>query len=215
MIDAIAFDLDGTLIDRKRAAARYWRAVVEQYPDIADDELEGFIGLDTGEPGCGAQIRRYLVDSGLSAYRPGLVQYINYTFPTRIVDHLAADPGVRPMLERLARRYKLALITNGRSQTQRRKIAAAGLAELMDCVVISGAVGLAKPDPAIFRLAAQRLGVEPGRVMMVGDDLKRDILGAASAGMQTAWVRPDKQAKPNAAIGLNLSTVLELERAFL
>jgi epoxide hydrolase-like predicted phosphatase len=56
------------------------------------------------------------------------------------------------------------------------------LAELFDAVVISAEVGLHKPQPEIFRLAADRLGVEPERCVFV-DDLRENIEGAEAVGM--------------------------------
>lgn len=57
-----------------------------------------------------------------------------------------------------------------------------GWDELFDVVVISGEVGLRKPDPAIYALAADRLGLRPAEVVFV-DDLAPNVRGAAAAGM--------------------------------
>jgi putative hydrolase of the HAD superfamily len=54
-------------------------------------------------------------------------------------------------------------------------------------VLVSEAEGLRKPDPLIFRRAAERLGVEAGECLFVGDNPEIDIIGAAAAGMQTAF----------------------------
>ncbi|WP_245775938.1 HAD-IA family hydrolase [Saccharopolyspora flava] len=56
------------------------------------------------------------------------------------------------------------------------------LAEGFDSVVLSGAVGFAKPDAEIYRLAARRLGLEPGECVFV-DDLRRNVDGAVATGM--------------------------------
>ena len=56
------------------------------------------------------------------------------------------------------------------------------LAELFDVMVISGEVGLRKPDPEIYRLTVARLGVEPGECVFV-DDLSPNVRGAAAVGM--------------------------------
>jgi putative hydrolase of the HAD superfamily len=53
---------------------------------------------------------------------------------------------------------------------------------LFDAVVISGEVGLRKPDPAIYALAAQRLGLPPEQIVFV-DDLRPNVRAAAAAGM--------------------------------
>jgi putative hydrolase of the HAD superfamily len=49
-------------------------------------------------------------------------------------------------------------------------------------------VRLSKPDPAIFLCAADRLGLPPSSIMMVGDSFDRDIRPAKTVGMQTAWL---------------------------
>jgi putative hydrolase of the HAD superfamily len=54
--------------------------------------------------------------------------------------------------------------------------------ELFDTIVLSGIAGVAKPDPEAFRLVAERLGVPVERCVFV-DDLRRNVLGAAAAGM--------------------------------
>lgn len=57
------------------------------------------------------------------------------------------------------------------------------LAELFDSVVISGEVGMRKPDPAVFRLAAERLGLTPGRCVFV-DDFQPNVEAAGTIGMR-------------------------------
>jgi putative hydrolase of the HAD superfamily len=64
-----------------------------------------------------------------------------------------------------------------------------GLGTQLDFVIASGAVGLSKPDPAFFRLAATRSGVPPAEALMVGDSYRADIQGAASAGMDGILIR--------------------------
>ncbi|MEO8639082.1 MAG: HAD-IA family hydrolase [Chloroflexota bacterium] len=64
-----------------------------------------------------------------------------------------------------------------------------GLGAELDFVIASGAVGLSKPDPAIFRLAATRAGVPPAQALMVGDSYRADIEGAESAGMDGILIR--------------------------
>jgi putative hydrolase of the HAD superfamily len=55
-------------------------------------------------------------------------------------------------------------------------------------VVISEAAGVAKPDPAIFRLALDQLGCEPGEAWFVGDHPVNDALGASAAGLRGIWL---------------------------
>ncbi len=62
------------------------------------------------------------------------------------------------------------------------QLADPALPEAFDAVVLSGVVGFAKPDAEIYRLAARRLGLEPGECVFV-DDLRRNVDGAVDAGM--------------------------------
>jgi putative hydrolase of the HAD superfamily len=62
-------------------------------------------------------------------------------------------------------------------------------ATLIDVPVFSCAVGLRKPDPRIYALAAERLGVGPAECLFVGDGSSRELSGALAAGMQAVLVR--------------------------
>lgn len=98
-------------------------------------------------------------------------------------------PGVAELLAGLrAAGMKLGLITNGFVETHREKIEVLGLAASFDTVLIADDVGLLKPDPEIFLLAARRLGVAPERCVMVGDRFERDVAGAHAAGMRAVWL---------------------------
>ena len=85
-------------------------------------------------------------------------------------------------------RIPLALITNGASDTQRDKLSAVGIGEWFDTVVISGEVGLAKPDPRIFEVALEALGLGRDGVWHVGDSLAADVAGAKAAGVTAVWL---------------------------
>lgn len=64
-----------------------------------------------------------------------------------------------------------------------------GLDGLFEEVIESAAVGIRKPDPRIFRLGTEALGLEPEDVMVVGDSFTNDIVPAAEAGCRTAWLK--------------------------
>ncbi len=96
--------------------------------------------------------------------------------------------GADAVVRGLAEHHRLALLTNGPPDVQRHKIEATGLADCFEVVVVSGEVGAAKPDPAVFSLVLDRLGTEPGSTVMVGDNWARDVLGALGAGWSAVWV---------------------------
>jgi FMN phosphatase YigB (HAD superfamily) len=89
---------------------------------------------------------------------------------------------------------RLALVTNGPSDFQRDKLAAVGLIDVFDAIVISGECGVAKPDAAIFRLALERLGAEPEDVWHIGDSISTDVVGAKKAGLSAVWLNRQGRA---------------------
>lgn len=67
-------------------------------------------------------------------------------------------------------------------------LAQVGLAGALDTVVVSAAVGAAKPDPRIFRVALERLRCDAGEALMVGDSLETDIVGARQVGVRAILI---------------------------
>lgn len=99
--------------------------------------------------------------------------------------------GAEEVVATLARHHGLLLITNGLAGVQRPRFAASTIGGAFEATVISEEVGIAKPDPAIFEIALDRVGRPPkDRVLMVGDNLGSDILGGARAGLDTCWYNP-------------------------
>jgi putative hydrolase of the HAD superfamily len=95
---------------------------------------------------------------------------------------------------------RLALITNGASDTQRDKLQALGIETSFDVIVISGEVGIAKPDAYPFELALSQLALPPERVWHIGDNLVTDVSGAKAASLRAVWVnrngRPRQASEP-------------------
>ena len=85
------------------------------------------------------------------------------------------------------RGYHIGVIANQAAGTAER-LRAWGLLTHIDLVVASAEEGVAKPDPAIFRIALERAGCEPGEAVMIGDRLDNDVAPAKAVGMRTIWL---------------------------
>jgi REG-2-like HAD superfamily hydrolase len=93
-------------------------------------------------------------------------------------------------LDELRRRgYRLGVISNADGRAEE-ALDAVGLRPHFELVVDSGLVGIDKPDPRIFQLAAERMGVQPHEAVYVGDIYEIDVLGARTAGMQAILIDP-------------------------
>jgi HAD superfamily hydrolase (TIGR01549 family) len=97
-------------------------------------------------------------------------------------------PGCRPVLRRLAARYRLGVVTNGIDRVQRSRLSASGLAPLFETVVTSQGCGYAKPDPRILHVALDALRVSPRHAVYVGDDPAVDGAAARAAGVSFVWI---------------------------
>jgi HAD superfamily hydrolase (TIGR01509 family) len=95
-----------------------------------------------------------------------------------------AVPGTREMLEGLrAAGLRLAVISNADGRVAR-YLATAGLVDCFELIVDSAIEGIEKPDPRIFRVACERMGVAPEETVYVGDTFEVDVLGALAAGIR-------------------------------
>lgn len=108
------------------------------------------------------------------------------------------------------RGLKLGIVSNGEAALQWSNIDALGLRERMDVVLISQEQGLRKPDAAIFRRAAERLGAPPDDCVFVGDNPVTDVLGARNAGMQAVWLENGLPWPDGEATGPSIRRLSEL-----
>lgn len=106
-------------------------------------------------------------------------------------------PGAEDALQALSQKYKLYLASNGNTDTQRSRIALAGIEKYFEAIFISGEVGVNKPDKGFFdHCFAKMEGFDPQKALIVGDSLSSDILGGKNAGISTCWVNPGHKVAP-------------------
>lgn len=103
-------------------------------------------------------------------------------------DRWSAYADVRPAFERMkARGLRVGIISNWDSRLVG-LLGGLGFDDVLDDIVSSADVGLHKPDPRIFELACERIGVEPAQAAHVGDHHYADILGASAVGMRAVLI---------------------------
>ncbi|ALN55896.1 haloacid dehalogenase-like hydrolase [Lysobacter enzymogenes] len=111
---------------------------------------------------------------------------LEQTYWRTFLSHCELFPGVREFLQALrSSGIGTAIITDLTSQIQFRKIIYFGLDDCFDYVVTSEEAGADKPQEAPFRLAIDKLGIDPARIWMIGDHPVNDIAGARPFGIST------------------------------
>jgi putative hydrolase of the HAD superfamily len=192
-IGAVVFDLDGTLLDRRRS-----------FDQFARDQWHRFAHVlhSTGQE----QYVQTLVECDRDGYGPRKELYAGliaqFELPPALAETLLNDyragfpsacllfPDAAQTLSSLrAAGLKLGLVTNGSVRMQSSKLACLALSPLFDTILISDAEGIAKPDRQIFRRALERLNVNAAQAVFVGDHPEIDVAGARAASMRAIWRR--------------------------
>ena len=91
------------------------------------------------------------------------------------------------MLEKLSQDYPLAVVSNFYGNLDA-VLEDFGLRRFFTAVIESARAGVRKPDPAIFRLGAEALGLPPAQILAIGDSMDKDIIPAAATGCRTLLI---------------------------
>jgi HAD superfamily hydrolase (TIGR01509 family) len=134
-------------------------------------------------------------------------------YSAAFVAELPAPDDVGPLLERLARGHRLAILSNWPlAATIDRYVAAKGWDRHFRAIVVSQRVGTIKPHPAIFAAALGALGgPRPNAVLHVGDDWAADVVGAKQAGWRAAYLNRRPGDSPLPSSDRNARAVPDLE----
>ena len=145
-------------------------------------------------------------------------------FPSRLGEHYLAHsphqkaliPGTLDVLEALrARGHRMWVLTNGFDEVQHLKMDNCNLTPFFKGVYTSDALEVKKPNPQAYRLAAERAGLSAAEfetVVMVGDSLESDVLGAQQVGWRGVHFAPSGERHPEAWRTVrSLSELLDLE----
>lgn len=122
-------------------------------------------------------------------------------------------PGAKEAVERLSKKYKLYLASNGTAVVQERRLASAGIAPFFKEIFISQHIGANKPAKEFFDYCFDHIeDFDPAKAIIVGDSLSSDILGGINAGIRTCWINPKhKSADPHIQPDYIIENITQLE----
>ncbi len=199
-IRAVFFDFDDTLDDRDPAFRQGLSAFLHHYyPSLSPAghtaRLEEMFRYQRGEYGniidYPTLIRHFL--TLWPAEIPADPERALWRFYHGFAAGGTLHPDVLPTLTALRKRgYLVGIITNGNRIPQTCKMDHSGLRPYVDLLILAGEEGVQKPDPALFRLAAARLGVPPSACLYVGDHPDNDLRGAQNAGFKAVGKLADR-----------------------
>jgi putative hydrolase of the HAD superfamily len=190
MIKAICFDLDGTLVDY-HGDFRNWLLQGATKLGVPQPLLEKFMAATS-------QYTRSLADSleitkaalaDIGMASPHDLEQLSKEGAQRYAADIQFTDSAERLLEFLRQRnVPLAVITNGPADMQRAALQKVEIETYFKAVLVSGELGIRKPDARIFQTACEGLLVQPEYCLMAGDNLTADVEGAKSIGMQAVWI---------------------------
>ena len=181
----LLLSLDDTLVDRA-GAFRGWATEFLRYIGAPDYDLDWLLSVDADGMGSvwdvaeGLRERYRLRVSGIDMVeeiRGGVMERLRLDPLIACALSIAEDAGWVPVV-----------VTNGDTHLQEAKLRRTGLDRYLADWVISEDVGVRKPNPRIFTIAAERARMRLGGAWVIGDSPEADIGGAEAAGLHSAWL---------------------------
>ncbi|SDB84019.1 putative hydrolase of the HAD superfamily [Pelagirhabdus alkalitolerans] len=204
----IIFDVDDTLYDQAQSFHDTFKALIddtysydeidriyrtsrEYSEDLFDQSEKGEISVLDWQTG---RISKALFDYGIEIDdKKALAFHERYK---EAQANITLFPEVKRLLEQLSQKpVRLAVLTNGEEKHQRMKITQLDLTRWIpnDHIFISGAYGVAKPHPDIFKHVEEAIDARSEACVYVGDSFEKDIIGAKQVGWQAVWMNHRKR----------------------
>lgn len=179
-VSGVIFDLDDTLYSEKDYVKSGYKAIAEQFPEIEDAERKLWNAFLNGEKA----IDNVFASTGMEGKKAVALQIYRGHMPT-----IELYEGVANMLHRIKESgKKIGLITDGRPEGQRNKIASLKLR--VDEIIVTdelGGIQYRKPNAKAFELMKERMQMDYKRMIYIGDNISKDFIAPEKLGMKTIY----------------------------
>ncbi len=193
MYRAIFIDIDDTLLDYIPCCREAFEFALPEHPEYFDlfFEISGRLfseakhGLHTIAEVMELYPKEFIAAIG---YPPEAVDPFKHAFRAAWGKTHTLVPGAKEMLENLqAKGYRLFAASNSFGHLQRNRLENAGILPYFEDTYISMDIGYDKPDIRFYQEALRRCGLQPHEVLMIGDSMTTDVIGAQKAGMDALF----------------------------
>lgn len=196
MIKLVLFDLDGTLYSYEAANRAAERALLEQIStSLGMSDADARALLASAKKRVKLRLGNVASSHNRLLYMQELcelakVSPLQYALPfynvywDAMLERMEPFPYVLPLFEELkTRRVQIGILTDLTAHIQYRKIERLGLGHYIDYFTTSEEAGEEKPSPLAFARALEKTPFTAGEVLMVGDDMEKDVRGAVEQGI--------------------------------
>ena len=222
MIEFLFLDLDDTILDFRKAEKLAIRKTIESFGAVVTDEILHRYHLInkahwemlergelTREEVLTGRFAVLFAELGISVDAAACARAYEKNLS---IGHYFL-PGAEEAVDRLSKKYRLFLVSNGTAIVQKGRMTSANLYRFFEKVYVSQEIGHNKPSKAYFDACFARIpDFDPSKSMIVGDSLTSDILGGINAGIATCWVNPEKApARPDITPDYQIESIAQLE----
>jgi putative hydrolase of the HAD superfamily len=222
MLKAVIFDIDDTLYSYKQANKRAMERMKlfimmelgipmeefeQDYHRLMQEQLQ-ICGSNAGCHSRAIRFQRMMEERGLPL-RYGA--QLNDLYWEIMMDEMTPAEGAAQLLDGLRERgLRLGVGSDMTADWQIKKLDKLGLLDKLDFIVTSEEAGVEKPELKLFQLCAKKAGCAMEECLFVGDNLKKDVLGALNAGMDAVWVQPEESLRAEHPNVKSVSALKEL-----
>lgn len=221
--DYLLFDADDTLLDFKKSEEISFKIVLEKngisgdikkyyhsYMQINDDLWDRHaLGLISKDFLKVERFKKLLEENHLEGNAHQMGEDYLHTLP----DQVFLLEGTLDLLENLHKKIPLIMVTNGIGVVQHKRLDNIGLKPFFDHIIVSEECGFTKPDKRIFQYTFDLLNIphHSTNVLMVGDKLETDILGAQNMGIDSCWLNSNQVANTTSIVPTyEIKNIIEL-----
>src|SRR5262249_36667396 len=179
------------------ALTAFWQALLSVSDEMARARAYDHVELPSRE-----RFRRALERMGCDDDRQAeAAVHLSRAHMALIAAATVFPPAHAALVKDLRGRYRLGVVSNfDDAATAYEILLRHGIAPALDAVVVSEAIGLRKPHPAVVRAGVRGLGLAPAEVLFVGDTFAEDVAGAHAAGVDAVWIAGSNRVVPDGPV---------------
>lgn len=201
MIRTVCFDIDNTMYDYTSSNSIAMLAIEKYGREKLGIEKEAFFSIyqqaqqqvkETLNQDCVALHNRLIrfqcmmENIGKTPYPYAWELY--HIYWDTLLKQAVPEPGLQQFMKLLKEEgIRIGVGTDMTAHIQFKKLELLGVADYIDFIVTSEETGVEKPDPAFFKCCLKKVNCRPEECLFIGDNLKKDVLGAIASGMKALW----------------------------
>ena len=221
MIEFLFLDLDDTILDFHKAERIALSKTIREFGvEPTETVLTLYHGINKWhweQLELGTMTREEVLVNRFGVLFEKLGKTVDATACARAYEHNLSIghyflPGAEEAVDRLSKKYRLFLASNGTASVQKGRMTSANLYRFFETVFVSQEIGYNKPSLDYFNACFATIAdFDREKAIMVGDSLSSDIKGGMNAGIKTVWVNPDHKDCGHIRPDYEIETLSQLE----